>query len=237
MRWFQKPCEPGYYCVNGVRNPCPTGTFGSTAQLVTPFCSGMCSAGQLTSPMHESSKLPSLKVIGIAGYYCTQASTSATQIMCGDVSVFCPVGSSAPLAVDAGYYSVGATNSTRQVPYSSLGMIVGQALCNVGQFCRGGIAYDCPQGTYGDIPGLTVGQCTGWCAAGFYCPPRSVSATANRYYNNAIAQHLRGNTYVDVPMDTIPSEAKAHACNAHRADLHFDAKTNESAARNERPFG
>ncbi|ETV67019.1 hypothetical protein, variant 1 [Aphanomyces astaci] len=170
MRWFQKPCEPGYYCVNGVRNPCPTGTFGSTGQLVTPFCSGKCSAGHLTSPMHESSKLPSLKVVGIEGYYCTQASTSATQIMCGDVSVFCPVGSSAPLAVDAGYYSVGATNSTR----------VGQALCNVGQFCRGGIAYDCPQGTYGDIPGLTVGQCTGWCAAGFYCPPRSVSATANR---------------------------------------------------------
>ncbi|ETV85108.1 hypothetical protein H257_02965 [Aphanomyces astaci] len=51
------------------------------------------------------------------------------------------------------------------------------ATCDSFVGCRGGIAYDCP---YGGIPGLTVGQCIGWCAAGFYCPPRSVSATTNR---------------------------------------------------------
>ncbi|ETW03965.1 hypothetical protein H310_04372 [Aphanomyces invadans] len=148
MRWFQKPCEPGYYCVNGVRSPCPRGTFGSGGQLTTPSCSGACAAG----------------------YYCPEASTSATPFLCGNVAFFCPAGSSEPLAVAAGYYTAGGTNSTR----------VRQEECGVGQFCQGGIAYDCPQGTYGDTTGLTVEQCSGWCAAGFFCPPRSASATANR---------------------------------------------------------
>ncbi|KAF0738163.1 hypothetical protein Ae201684_006141 [Aphanomyces euteiches] len=148
MRWFQRPCDPGFYCQNGVQYPCPAGTFGSTPQLTTPACSGLCPAG----------------------YVCPPSSSNSTAIQCGDVSLFCPVGSDVPRRVRAGFYTTGNLNATRTA----------QALCDVGHFCQGGIRYECPSGTYGDVRGLTVGQCSGRCAAGFFCPPGSTSPTAQR---------------------------------------------------------
>lgn len=45
-RWSsQVKCEPGHYCVDGVRFPCPPGYFGSSPGLTTPTCSGSCAAG------------------------------------------------------------------------------------------------------------------------------------------------------------------------------------------------
>jgi len=35
----------------------------------------------------------------------------------------------------------------------------------------------CPGGTYGDTAGLATSACAGPCAAGYYCPPGSVSPT------------------------------------------------------------
>ncbi|KAF0698605.1 Aste57867_10762 [Aphanomyces stellatus] len=135
MRWFQRPCEAGFYCQSGVRYPCPPGTFGSATQLTTAQCSGPCTAG----------------------YYCPPASITGTTAACGDVSLYCPVGVGAPTAVLAG---------------------TSQTVCDVGYFCQGGIRYQCPSGTYGTDAGLTVGQCSGWCAAGYFCPPGSTLAMA-----------------------------------------------------------
>ncbi|CAN0423186.1 unnamed protein product, partial [Hapterophycus canaliculatus] len=41
----QVKCEPGHYCVDGVRFPCPPGYFGSSPGLTGPACSGSCAAG------------------------------------------------------------------------------------------------------------------------------------------------------------------------------------------------
>ena len=45
------------------------------------------------------------------GFFTPPASTSATQFKCGDDLVFCPEGSSSPIKVSKGYYSVGSTNA------------------------------------------------------------------------------------------------------------------------------
>ncbi|CAK4679914.1 unnamed protein product [Aphanomyces euteiches] len=196
MRWFQRPCDPGFYCQNGVQYPCPAGTFGSTPQLTTPACSGLCPAG----------------------YVCPPSSSNSTAIQCGDVSLFCPVGSDVPRRVRAGFYTTGNLNATRTA----------QALCDVGHFCQGGIRYECPSGTYGDVRGLTVGQCSGRCAAGFFCPPGSTSPTAQRYY--VLTTILFTTMRVDARLDPTRFEDKERACNVQRTAPPCHAKTNANAA-------
>ncbi|OQR87461.1 hypothetical protein ACHHYP_20382 [Achlya hypogyna] len=109
-----------------------------------------------------------LQVTTSGGYYCPSGSASAQAVPCGNVGVYCPPGSSQPMAVTVGYYSTGGTNVTRPA----------QTICPVGSFCRHGVVYQCPPGTYGDTPGLTEDMCSGWCAAGYFCPFGTTSATA-----------------------------------------------------------
>lgn len=82
-RFREFPCEPGYYCLNGVRVKCPAGTFGSLGQETRPLCAGSCAAG----------------------YYCPLGSTSPFQNLCGGPDRFCPVGSSLPQPVSEGFYT------------------------------------------------------------------------------------------------------------------------------------
>merc|ERR1711991_1256968 len=35
-------CPTGYYCVGGVKHPCPAGTFGNETKLYTALCSSSC---------------------------------------------------------------------------------------------------------------------------------------------------------------------------------------------------
>jgi hypothetical protein len=97
----QIPCGVGSYCYLGVQIPCPAGVYGNLAQAISPACAGPCAGG----------------------YYCPAASTKATAVPCGNVTVYCPPGSSGPLPVLSGYYSVGIADVTTQSA---------QALCPVG---------------------------------------------------------------------------------------------------------
>lgn len=77
-RTSQQQCEPGYWCSGGVRSECPAGYFGGDVGMVSPTCSGPCTAG----------------------YICTSASPSSTQHPCGlNSSVYCPEGSFRPVSV------------------------------------------------------------------------------------------------------------------------------------------
>ncbi|KDO25587.1 hypothetical protein SPRG_08886 [Saprolegnia parasitica CBS 223.65] len=141
--------------------PCPLGSYCVDG---TSFpCPGGTYGGvtQLTRPTCSGLCAP--------GYYCPPGSVASQAFSCGNVSVYCPPGSTQPLAVSVGYYTTGGTNSTRS----------GQALCPIGSFCQHGVLYQCPSGTYGSTTGLTVETCSGWCRAGYFCPPGTVSATAN----------------------------------------------------------
>jgi hypothetical protein len=84
-------CEPGFYCIYGLRHLCLAGFYGDRFGQMTPQCSGACDAG----------------------YYCPEGSTSPTQFMCGDASRYCPVNSPHPLEVNLGFYSIGGNVSTR----------------------------------------------------------------------------------------------------------------------------
>ena len=81
---------PANYCLGGAaRALCPAGRYGapdaSGANLDTAACSGFCDAG----------------------FYCPSAGETRKQaIACGNVTVHCPAGSTTPLFVDAGYFSV-----------------------------------------------------------------------------------------------------------------------------------
>ena len=54
VRPKQDACEPGTYCTGGIRFDCPAGTYGRTARLQTPACSGKASRGHYTPPASVS---------------------------------------------------------------------------------------------------------------------------------------------------------------------------------------
>ena len=45
IRAEERKCEPGYYCVSGLRTVCDPGTWGLGGE-VTSSCSGLCSPGE-----------------------------------------------------------------------------------------------------------------------------------------------------------------------------------------------
>ena len=107
---------------------------------------------------------------------CAAGSTTAQQQACGGSGVYCPAGSTAPIAVQPGYFTMGGTPSTRTTA----------ALCpspadagsgGVAVYCTGdGYNTTCPPGVYGNHSGMSTEACDGPCAAGYYCPAGSVSA-------------------------------------------------------------
>ena len=78
----QLVCEPGSFCVGGVRAPCAGGTFSPVAALASP-CSSPCPAG----------------------YYCPPGTPLNTSFPCGSADKYCPAGVSAPIAIPAGSFS------------------------------------------------------------------------------------------------------------------------------------
>ncbi|KAL4094950.1 hypothetical protein PRIC1_010600 [Phytophthora ramorum] len=149
-RFYQRPCEPGYFCIDGIKYQCPAGTYGAASGLSSAACSGKCAPG----------------------YYCPSypgpPSVSRTQNECGDSTVFCPEGTgNEPSFVLSGYYSVltsGMADDGRNATQND------EKVCPKGFYCRQGIRIRCPEGTYGDIEGLSASSCSGWCPAGYFCP-------------------------------------------------------------------
>ncbi|KAH7489081.1 uncharacterized protein KRP23_3019 [Phytophthora ramorum] len=157
-------------CRHCSADPCPAGTFGATAgsrTRVVPACvlSGLCTAG----------------------YYCPRGSTSDTQLPCGSVNVFCPPGSALPVQVASGYYTVGDQKATKDsLTEDALAAErdkdrttrVAQRRCEPGHYCVDGERHACPAGTFGNKAGLTTTDCSGLCAAVYYCPEGSIVAQA-----------------------------------------------------------
>lgn len=91
----------GSYCTGpDKRQACPGGTFGAPGALLTSAaCSGQC----------------------VAGYFCTEGSTSSTASQCGGVDKYCPQGSASPQPVSDGFFSTpvnGPPNLVRHVTLS-----------------------------------------------------------------------------------------------------------------------
>ena len=111
----------------------------------TPECSGQCNPG----------------------YICPPGSRSSTERLCGSENFYCPTGSGVRLRVSKGYYTVGATLSTRE----------SQHKCEPGYYCKYGNKRPCPAGRYGNVSGIFSENCTGVCPKAHYCPSASVNPT------------------------------------------------------------
>jgi len=90
-RATQLVCEPGYYCIDGTRRPCPAGTYGSSWGLANIECDGKVPEGMF-SPAGSVEAVPVE-----AGYYCRNGgcTTSKGQGQCA-AGYYCPAGSSSP---------------------------------------------------------------------------------------------------------------------------------------------
>lgn len=97
-RASQRRCEPGYYCEDGVRRPCPAGRYGAEPGLQTRECNGRCPPGMWCAE-RSTTALPTRNGSYCAsggcttedgdgpcapGYYCPRGSASATQRPCCD---------------------------------------------------------------------------------------------------------------------------------------------------------
>ena len=121
------PCEPGNYCIDGIKRLCPSGRYSKNGSP-SAACDGLCDAGFYCpegSASRQQAPCPggtwgtvgqvrdSCSGLCLRGYYCPTNSTSPTQFECGSEYHYCPYGSFAPVAVEAGHYSTGGTINTR----------------------------------------------------------------------------------------------------------------------------
>jgi hypothetical protein len=90
-RGVERRCEPGHYCVNGIKYMCKAGFYGGEYGHINETCSGLCNPG----------------------YFCPMGSLFSDEVMCGDASRYCPGNDAYPKVVDDGFYSIGGNESTR----------------------------------------------------------------------------------------------------------------------------
>ena len=131
QRTGQSLCPRGHYCVDGIKNECPPGKFGSTAGLDSAACSGPCTGGGGCSAGSVSATGKPCK----AGYYCEPGSTCEAPIPCGGIAYFCEVMSSKPTLAVPGIFTTPVDGSAANR--------TGFAKCVAGFFCVGGQQQEC----------------------------------------------------------------------------------------------
>lgn len=146
-RSAQRRCEPGHFCVNGERFPCPAGTFGDTFGLTSSNCAGPCRPG----------------------FYCPERSIVSSAFPCGSSDLYCPEGSAMPTKATRGYCTTGDNDNamTRSA----------QRIAAPGEFAWRGACFPCPASTFGASSGEVNPRCSGRCSSGYFCPPGSTRST------------------------------------------------------------
>ena len=138
--------EAGYYCIGGVKYPCPPGTYGGRIGLNSSICNGPCMRGHYCPSCLTPESFPDAPVSTV---WPLKPHIRANDYKCGDVTLYCPLGSIYPLSVDGGYYTGGGDNKLNTTRYYRI-------VCPVGSYCVGGVPYLCPRGTYGNTTGLML---------------------------------------------------------------------------------
>ncbi|DAZ95639.1 TPA: hypothetical protein N0F65_002268 [Lagenidium giganteum] len=152
----QTKCEPGFYCVQGVRTACPAGSFGNTSGLSTSSCSGLCPLGYYC-PGGTNQPVP-----------CPEGTYGATKGLqdarCTDL---CPIG----------FYCESATVTPNPCPSGTFGRVRGLTSRDCSANCtmttdRG---YYCPLATTTPTP---CGSVSVYCPTGSRLP---VTVTTGYY--------------------------------------------------------
>ena len=132
LRYEQRICDAGYYCINGTRTECGGRNYycpeGSVERREVPkgYVSGPDESSEMTR--YEINYCP-------AGFYCVNGGKNE----CG-VNKYCPEGSSSPKDVPEGYIAGPEVAIDTQ---KSLIMN-----CTEGYYCSGGAMMDCGVGFY-----------------------------------------------------------------------------------------
>jgi hypothetical protein len=179
-------CPLGHYCVQESHLPveCPPGQYGDQEGLESSSCSTRCTALASMDDQTDFANIICVASQCEAGYYCPSGSVSARQVECGDVRLYCPAGSSIPVPVDEGYYTVPAPGAEGANPANTTQ--VAQVLCEPGNYCVEGSKYTCPAGYYGGSFGLSTAECSGQCSPGFTCAAGSVDGRATQCGNSTV---------------------------------------------------
>lgn len=134
-----EPCENGEWSAEGssICSKCAVGHYGVGTNS-NENCTGLCEAG----------------------YFCAEGSTSSKSSKCSQNNplMYCEEGTSAPQQAMDGYFTIGATTSTR----------TSQEICPTGYKCIGGVLSECTDGTYQDEEGQTECNTCGTCDSDQY---------------------------------------------------------------------
>lgn len=205
IRSAQALCDRGYYCMNGIRYPCPAGVYGETTGLATAACSGACPMGyycpestinkyEFRCPAGRYGSITGLTDSSCSGmcspgYYCPEQSTNPTQVRCGykylrlvpNITNTDTVVMTSEVNKPNGVFCYIGTSMPQPVHsgYYSIGgdktTRTDETPCPMGSYCQDGVIYDCPAGRYGRAQRLSNPECTGACQKGFYCPVASTT--------------------------------------------------------------
>jgi hypothetical protein len=132
-------------------------------------CVWVSLCAQVRVPLRWRMKPP--VCVHAAGCSSVHADGTAAPLPCGNVTVYCPPGSTAPTPVVLGYYTAPAA------PTSATDVMAMAVECPAGYYCAGGVRTACPAGTYqGGTRRAVLGDCR-VCTAGGFCPPASAVPT------------------------------------------------------------
>ena len=178
-------CAKGHYCpagsVSSTEIPCRGGIYGPSEGLTNPSCSLQCNDNDTYCSINYCEE----------GYYCPPGSFHSQQYPCGSSNVYCPRGSTSPLPVELGYYTIGKLSRPNELQ-SILDNTTRshQILCEPGFYCESftGIKTPCPPGKYGSTYGLYNSECSGDCDGGYYCqsgssnPKQFICGNSSQFY-------------------------------------------------------
>lgn len=151
-------CEPGFYCMDGVKQSCPGGKVGIESGLTTPECNQNCPPG----------------------FFCPPQSSDLYAHSCrDDVSIYCPSGSASPVEVTKGYYSV-----QPDIAVAPFAGAASEEPCEPGYYCpydfslerSTGQKIPCPGGRFGFKYMEIYAACSGICEERYFCPPGSTNS-------------------------------------------------------------
>jgi hypothetical protein len=92
--------------------------------------------------------------------------------MCNTPDSYCPENSSVATPAAPGTFTIAALG----------GLYYAASMCSAGQYCVGGVAFQCPAGRFGNTSGSSNSNCTGICNAGYFCYAGSTSAKQQACY-------------------------------------------------------
>ena len=175
-------CREGYWCGAGsteaTPHACSEGYPKDGIGKFEVYCPAGSEMPTVALKGHYTTPRGSDKATGQreceAGFYCRDG----VRKRCGDVSKYCPAGSTNPIDVIDGEFSMGGSVSKRQTT----------DLCPAGSWCKGGVKSLCDAGYYGDAVRLSDKTCSGPCYKGYACiqgsttPDDSSTACLAGYY-------------------------------------------------------